>query len=106
MCVYVCICALKSEGYTCALACVWRSWKSLGCLHLPLFLKKIYFELHVFIWMSVCGYMPMSAVSAEFRRGCWSPRTRITSNCEPSDMGTGNQTLEEQYAALNHRVIF
>lgn len=33
------------------------------------FLKKIYFELHMYICMSVCGYMPVSAVSAEFRRG-------------------------------------
>lgn len=64
------------------------------------FLKKIYFELQMYLCVSVCGYMPVSAVSADFRRGCWSPRTRVTSNCEPSDMGTGNRTLEGQCAAL------
>lgn len=65
------------------------------------FLEKIYFELHVYICLSVCGYMPVSTVSAEFRRGCWPPELELQA-IEPSDMVTGNQTLEEQYAALNY----
>lgn len=65
----MCICALKCEGYTCAIACVWRSWKSLGCLHLPLFWKRFILN---YICTFACLYvviLPVSAVSAEFRRG-------------------------------------
>lgn len=47
------------------------------------FLEKIYFELHVYICVFVCGYMPVSAVSAEFRRGCRSPRTRLQAIVSP-----------------------